>query len=681
MARTVSIRRSLITNLTVVVVLLGISVLAMVFLSGQRASRRFAQSLIDQTIKRTESQLRGFFDPAPLQLEILASWVEDGLLDVDTEEAGAALSPVVEGYSAITSVMVADDRGAERMLLHTGDRWRSRVVKADEWGNRAKWVEWVDDNSEPVRSEEELEYDPRTRPWFQGAVENLPAPDGSGWQQGEAHWTEPYTFFTTKDAGITASLALRAPDGRVVVLGLDVTLMDISRFTTSIRVHRDGAVFVMTADGRLVGLPWGPRFTDEASFRPALLKRPEELGGEIAVQVSKALLTEGTPGGATRVVAAGETLWGEVRPFALGDDQQLLIGVIVAEEAILGDLQRQRLWIELLILAFLLAAVWRAIHLGSSYSRPIEALVEESGRIAQGDLEPGERIDTRVEEVNRLAEAHEKMRAGLKTLLKIEHDLQIARRIQRSTFPDRLPAVPGFDLAAWSEPADETGGDTYDVIGVKDVPAGEPAVLTDRDAMRAILLLADATGHGIGPALSVTQVRAMMRIACRVSADLSTIPSRINEQLCADLPPERFITAWFGEVDGASGTITAVSAGQAPILRYDAARDEFEVLNADSLALGMFDHVDIAEPKRWTMGVGDIFAVISDGIYEAKGPDGEDFGVERTLEVVRAGRDKSSAELLEAIREAVETYTAGAAADDDRTMILIKRVTAARGAP
>ena len=74
MARTVSIRRSLITNLTVVVVLLGISVLAMVLLGGHRASRRFAQSLIDQTIKRTESRLRGFFDPAPLQLEILASW-------------------------------------------------------------------------------------------------------------------------------------------------------------------------------------------------------------------------------------------------------------------------------------------------------------------------------------------------------------------------------------------------------------------------------------------------------------------------------------------------------------------------------------------------------------------------------------------------------------------------------
>jgi serine phosphatase RsbU (regulator of sigma subunit) len=464
------------------------------------------------------------------------------------------------------------------------------------------------------------------------------------------------------------------------VLGLDVTLMDISRFTTSIRVHRDGAVFVMTGDGRLVGLPWGPRFTDEDSFRPALLKRPEELGGEIAEQVSRALLAERTPGGATRFVAAGEALWGEVRPFVLGDDQELLIGVIVAEEAILGDLQKQRLWIELLILAFLLLAVWRAIHLGSRYSRPIEALVDESGRMARGDLEPGEPIDTPVEEMNRLAEAHDKMRAGLKTLLKIEHDLQVARRIQRSTFPDRLPVVPGFDLAAWSEPADETGGDTYDVIGVKETPGGGAPDLTDREATRAILLLADATGHGIGPALSVTQVRAMMRIACRVSADLSTIPSRINEQLCADLPPERFITAWFGQVDGATGTLTAVSAGQAPILRYHAARDEFEVLNADSLALGMFDHVDIAAPTRWEMGEGDICAVISDGIYEAKGPDGDDFGIERAMEIIRAGRDRSSAELLDAIREAAEIYTAGAPADDDRTMILIKRVAAAGGA-
>ena len=81
--------------------------------------------------------------------------------------------------------------------------------------------------------------------------------------------------------------------------------------------------------------------------------------------------------------------------------------------------------------------------------------------------------------------------------MRLERDLQIARQIQQGTFPDALPAIGGFDLVAWSEPADETGGDTYDVIG--------------RSAGSVLFLLADATGHGIGPALSVTQVRAMLR--------------------------------------------------------------------------------------------------------------------------------------------------------------------------
>ncbi len=90
-----------------------------------------------------------------------------------------------------------------------------------------------------------------------------------------------------------------------------------------------------------------------------------------------------------------------------------------------------------------------------------------------------------------------------------------------------------------------------------------------------MLLLADATGHGIGPALSVTQLRAMLRMAVRAGLAAGGSASRevaqhINEQLYADLPSNRFITAWLAMLDAAAGTLTTYSAGQAPLLLYRA---------------------------------------------------------------------------------------------------------------
>ncbi len=674
MARTVPIRRSLIANLTAVVVFLGLSILILVFFGGRRALRGFSQSLIDQALKRTEAQLAGFFDPVARQLEILGGWTQSGVLQGETDATTTLLRSILIEYPAVTSVMLADDRGREHMLMQQDDRWRVRLVNKDERGDLARWTDWTDDPATATFSDEMTEYDPRVRPWYTAAIGSLGEGNGSSWKRGAVQWTEPYTFFTTKEPGITASIALRSPDARIHVIGLDVKLIDISRFTTSIEIRETGAVFVLTEDDRLVGLPRAPQFEDETAFLNAILKRPDELGSEAAMAVSRSLLAGDARGKSTRFEAEGQAWWGQVESFHLGPDRPFTIGVLVAEADLIGDLQKQRLWIGLMTLGFVGLAVWRAFHLGSRYSRPVEALVQESGRIAEGDLEAGEPIETRVEEVRRLAEAHDKMRAGLKTLLKIERDLQIARRIQNSTFPERLPTLAGFDLAAWSEPADETGGDTYDVVGMQSASLSDTIVLTEQDAGRAVLLLADATGHGIGPALSVTQVRAMLRMGVRMSRDLSGIASQINEQLCADLPTGRFITAWLGEVNSDDGSVSAVSAGQAPILRYDAAMDDFDVLNADSQPLGLFDHARVPPPKRWVMKEGDIFAVISDGIFEAKGPAGEDFGTDRTLAVIREKRAATSSEILDAIREAVEVYTQGAPADDDRTMIVIKRV-------
>ncbi len=259
------------------------------------------------------------------------------------------------------------------------------------------------------------------------------------------------------------------------------------------------------------------------------------------------------------------------------------------------------------------------------------------------------------------------------SLLKFERDLQVARMIQQSTFPDRLPEINGFDIFALSEPAAETGGDTYDVLGLRGMDPGGP-ILDTHDADRAVLLLADATGHGIGPALSVTQVRAMLRMAVRTGMAPAMMARQLNEQLCADLPRGRFITAWLGELNSSDGTLRSFSAGQAPLFRYDAADGAVEILRADTMPLGICRDMEISISDPVVMQPGDAFAIISDGILEARNPTGGLFGVDRAVQVIRANHRRSAEQVYAALRSALVHFTQGVTATDDRTAIIIKRV-------
>lgn len=263
---------------------------------------------------------------------------------------------------------------------------------------------------------------------------------------------------------------------------------------------------------------------------------------------------------------------------------------------------------------------------------------------------------------------------------KLERDLELARRIQQSSFPQHLPRLPGIDIDAWSEPAEETGGDAYDVVGLWIDDEGRPVLTGEGEADQAMMLMADATGHGVGPALSVTQLRSMLRMGARLGADLTEIAGHINEQLCADLPPGRFVTAWMGVIDSATATLAGFSAGQAPLLLYRAGPDEAVELDADMPPLGVLMDPDADAIVPITLEPGDIFAVISDGIYEAMNPRDEQFGIERVVEVLRRHRDAPSSDIIAALRSAAETFSEGRPPDDDRTGIIIRALPRSAGA-
>jgi phosphoserine phosphatase len=253
---------------------------------------------------------------------------------------------------------------------------------------------------------------------------------------------------------------------------------------------------------------------------------------------------------------------------------------------------------------------------------------------------------------------------------RMERDLMAARSIQQSSFPSALPPLTGWQIAAASEPAEQCGGDAFDVVPLVDGAIVDP----DQTPQELVLLVADATGHGIGSALSAMQSRAMLRLGLRLSQGIDRVASETNRQLCQDLPMGRFVTGWYARADLRSGRVECIALGQGPILHYERATDTFHTLPTDLPPMGVI--VDDVPPERTVlhMKAGDMLIALTDGYFETEGTSGEQWQQERAESLIRGMRDATPDEILAGCNTAMQSWGAGAPAADDRTAIILKRL-------
>lgn len=243
---------------------------------------------------------------------------------------------------------------------------------------------------------------------------------------------------------------------------------------------------------------------------------------------------------------------------------------------------------------------------------------------------------------------------------RIQRDLMIARDIQRGLLPKADVKIPGFDIAGWNKPADETGGDCYDYLTL---PDGSVAIT-----------IADATGHGIGPALMIAECRALFRASIAVSHDLGAVVTQVNNLLCADLPDDRFVTAFFGVLTPATHSLRFVSAGHGPLVKYVREADEIVELKAGGVPLGIIPDAPFSGPDVFDMRPGDMMVLVTDGFFEWQRDDRDAYGLQRLYDQIRASRDLPAAEIIQALHRAVLDFAQGSVQADDLTAVVIKRV-------
>jgi len=241
---------------------------------------------------------------------------------------------------------------------------------------------------------------------------------------------------------------------------------------------------------------------------------------------------------------------------------------------------------------------------------------------------------------------------------KMRQQLEMARVVQMSTLPSTMPSVPGYDVYGTFRPADLTGGDTFDLAVI------------DQGLM---VVLGDATGHGIAPALSVTQMQAMLRMAFRMGADLETAFRHVNNQLEGYLAEDRFVTAFVGLLDPATHRLRFHSGGQAPILLFEARTRECRRYKPTSFPLAAMPIQSLRPATEVEMQPGDLLVLLSDGIYEYRNAGGEEFGELRVEALLRRHHALPAAELAAKILASVQAFAGNAMQEDDMTVVLVKR--------
>ncbi|MCB9629629.1 MAG: protein kinase [Sandaracinaceae bacterium] len=368
-------RSRLVTTLLALTLLTGGAAMALALSNARRDAEELSDALLGQSAARTVAELQRFFEPPAALVETACDWANDGALHVhDVAALNERFLPLLRHTSAVSSMLVATEAGDEYMLLlHPDGGFENRIVRIADpaFGvHHNERIEYDPSGNELRRRVEELTYDPRERPWFRGA---LSQPDG-------AHWTAPYTFQTTREPGITVSRVANAPGERVIV-AFDVKLLDLSRFTSAIRLKEQGWAAV-TLGHEVIGLP-GPGSTEVMAERFAQgLPSPESLDVPGLAELA------GVSADDTSVSLSDDRYVGTARTFPLDATTSLRVLTALAREDVLVSVTQQRNQLLLLLLAALGVALIAALTLSKSVAKKLtQPEAREGQQVGQYKLE------------------------------------------------------------------------------------------------------------------------------------------------------------------------------------------------------------------------------------------------------------------------------------------------------
>jgi serine phosphatase RsbU (regulator of sigma subunit) len=248
---------------------------------------------------------------------------------------------------------------------------------------------------------------------------------------------------------------------------------------------------------------------------------------------------------------------------------------------------------------------------------------------------------------------------------RLESEIQIAARMQQDMCPQRVPVLPGIEVAGLFVPAKEVGGDYYDYVE-------DPHV-----AGRTLsLIVGDVSGKGLGAGIVAVMARCFLRsmITAYGTESPSNLLAYLNTILSAELKPGVFMTMLMAVWDAENKTIRYSSAGHEHLIVYRARTRAPEALKSGGTPLGISAaRGGPTQDSELRLENGDALVLYSDGVTEAMNAASEEFSLERLLESVKRLGGRGAQEIVNGIAAEVKQFVGGADQSDDITLVVLKK--------
>jgi sigma-B regulation protein RsbU (phosphoserine phosphatase) len=508
------------------------------------------------------------------------------------------------------------------------------------------------------------DYDPRKRAWYLRAL-----------AAGDLVWNPPMVDASTGEVMLTCSMPVHGPDGSTVgVTAFDIRLRDV------VQAVNVPSAWSADAQTLLIKLQARPGHQEPGLLilgQQSYLQGARHWDLPIELQwlqcddqaATRALVEDVRAHrfGLRKLPYKGQdSLWAYA--WAKRDSYLLLIvpyeeiiaQAIAAEANVLTQTRRlsQTAGTTVLLLAVLVFFV--ALFGSQTVTRPISELASAARRIADGDFDARAAVRSR-DELGELAATFNAMVPQLADRMRLRQSLALAMEVQQHLLPAGPPKIEGLDIAGRSIYCDETGGDYYDFLELAELGEGRLAVA-----------VGDVTGHGVAAALLMATGRALLRSRAAESGSLAKMMADVNRQLTADSGGDRFMTLVYVVIDARNRTLRWVSAGHDAPITYDPVADRFGELGGAGVPLGVVRDWAYEEYQAQSWPDGQIIAIGTDGIWEARNPADEMFGKEALCEVVRQNAHRSAEEISSAVTEASARFRQTRSQEDDVTLIVIK---------
>lgn len=282
----------------------------------------------------------------------------------------------------------------------------------------------------------------------------------------------------------------------------------------------------------------------------------------------------------------------------------------------------------------------------------LELLNKKTGSFTAGDENSLNHLSVHVAVALENAQLHRELLATQR----IESDLALARSVQHGLLPEKPPELEGFEIAVAYVPSLMVGGDYYDFMRLK------PESL--------LAVIADVEGKGVASALMMANLHASLHtLATHVHA-LEHIVESINEMIFSDTRVQKLLSMFVAVIDERNRVLHYINAGHVPPVVISSG-GEVVRLDEGGIVLGAVANAAY-QRGRLQLRPGDVFAAYTDGITEAMDVQGEQYGFQRLVNLVRSARTSPAKQIVETVLSEVDRFSTDSPDEDDRVMLILK---------